>query len=73
MSVWQARRSPSPPGATPLVPPAKFPRGCLIRRALAAHSWVWFFAVSECSLEALGEAGVTGPCGECGVPGLAPS
>lgn len=33
------------PGATPLAPPAKFPRGCLIRRALAAHSWVWFFAV----------------------------
>ena len=45
-----------PPGATPQVPPAKFPRGCLIRRALAAHSWVWFFAVSGCSLEAMGEA-----------------
>lgn len=56
----------------PLAPPAKFPRGCLIRRALAAHSWVWFFAVSGCSLGAVGEAGVTGQSDEWSVPRLAP-
>ena len=61
-----------PLGATPLAPPAKFPRGCLIRRALAAHSWVWFFAVSGCSLGAVGEAGVTGQSDEWSVPRLAP-
>ena len=45
-------RPPLPPGTThlwlPRLTPAKFPRGGLIRRALAPHSWVWFFAVSRC-------------------------
>lgn len=49
-----------PPREPPHKPPARIPRGCLIKAGTGAHSWVWFFAVSGCSLGAVGEARVTG-------------
>lgn len=49
--------APGPPSFGSTADTSQVSRGCLIRRALVAHSWVWSFAVSGCSQEAGGRPG----------------
>lgn len=72
-SCWLCLPLGATPPPAPRPTPAKFPRGSLIRWALAAHLWVWFFAVSGGSLEATGEAGVTRRHEEWGTPDWRPA